>query len=846
MERPDEGRRRTDEALAALEQRIASVYEQAAKELQPEIDGYFSQFAQRDAQQKALLEAGEITEEGYKQWRLAQIGRGRRLEALRDQVAERVTRANETAVAYVNDATPGIYTLNRNYAAYTIEQAAGEVGFTLWDEQAVKRLSAEQPELMPYYPPERAVRRGIDLAYGKQQVTAGITSSILQGRSVRHMADDLQRRITAMSRDSAIRTARTAVTGAQNAGRMDGYTAAEKMGIRLKKEWLATLDGRTRHSHAALDGERRDNGQPFSNGCMFPGDPSGAPKEVYNCFIGETQVASDGKIVRSYKHKYEGELIKIETASGVHFSCTPNHPILTPRGWVAAAFLNDGDDLLIASIGDGMNAWGNPHINHIFPRMDALHEFFNEFFGKRTCALGVNFHGDIPATDVEIVTHKRFLWDDGNLSGRKSVYELLLKLANKSFMGKGAAMKHLWRICKAALRFVRGICKPLSLLWRSLRHPGIHRFGASADGDTGVIEPAIDNLPTDPVFLCEFLDRLPCKVFTDNIIRINRIVAKCHVYNLQTATGHYFVNTSIPHTNGMYNGSFAIAKNCRCTLIADVEGVDASDVLRRDRDGLLPDMTFAQWEDSKRGAKGASSFPHHWTDEGAGQEGDIADGVRRAAKSLLHSETVVGFDGLPKDVQAAFREGLIHAAPEARTVLRREYRKADYILATGKKSYYRSGTASDIITLGAGASPSTLAHELFHRLDQGHSISKTLTAGLTQDYVGLNVRSNGEIADFLMRQYPFAFATNPLRGNTTLKEAYRGISDIISGLSDGEINLGFRHDTEYWKLKGAVESEAWAQFGRIQYENDSDALKMLADIFPKFSKSAMLALKGLI
>lgn len=601
MERPDEGRRRTDEALAALEQQIASVYEQAAKELQPEIDGYFSQFAQRDAQQKALLEAGEITEEGYKQWRLAQIGRGRRLEALRDQVAERVTRANETAAAYVNDATPGIYTLNRNYAAYTIEQAAGEVGFTLWDEQTVKRLSAEQPELMPYYPPERAVRRGIDLAYGKQQVTAGITSSILQGRSVRHMADDLQRRITAMSRDSAIRTARTAATGAQNAGRLDGYTAAEKMGIRLKKEWLATLDSRTRHSHAALDGERRDNGQPFSNGCMFPGDPSGAPKEVYNCFIGETQVVSDGKIVRSYKHKYEGELIKIETASGVHFSCTPNHPILTPRGWVAAAFLNDGDDLLIASIGDDMNAWGNPHINHIFPRMDALHEFFNEFFGKRTCALGVNFHGDIPATDVEIVTHKRFLWDDGNLSGRKSVYELLLKLANKSFMGKGAAVKHLWCICKAALRFVRGVCKPLSLIWRSLRHPGIHRFGASADGDTGVIEPAIDNLPTDPVFLCEFLDRLPCKVFTDNIIRINRIVAKCHVYNLQTATGHYFVNTSIPQTNGMYNGNFAIAHNCRCTLIADVEGVDASDALRRGRDGLLPDMTFAQWEAGKRG-----------------------------------------------------------------------------------------------------------------------------------------------------------------------------------------------------------------------------------------------------
>ena len=49
------------------------------------------------------------------------------------------------------------------------------------------------------------------------------------------MADDLQKRITTMSRDSAIRTARTAVTGAQNAGRMDSYAAAEKMGIKLKR-----------------------------------------------------------------------------------------------------------------------------------------------------------------------------------------------------------------------------------------------------------------------------------------------------------------------------------------------------------------------------------------------------------------------------------------------------------------------------------------------------------------------------------------------------------------------------------------------------------------------------------
>ena len=225
----------------------------------------------------------EWTEADYKQWRLNQIGRGERYQAMRDKVAHRVTDANAVAVSYTNDATPGIYSLNRNYAAYTIESVAGDVGFDLWDEQTVKRLVVEQPGLMPYYPKNRALKRGIALAYGKKQITASVTSSILQGKSIKGMADDLQRRIITMGRSSAIRTARTAVTGAQNAGRMDSYAAAEKMGIKLKKQWLATLDNRTRHSHAMLDGEKVDQDKKFSNGCRFPGDPQGPAWEIYNC-----------------------------------------------------------------------------------------------------------------------------------------------------------------------------------------------------------------------------------------------------------------------------------------------------------------------------------------------------------------------------------------------------------------------------------------------------------------------------------------------------------------------------------------------------------------------------------
>lgn len=297
MEKADEGHKLTDKELAKLEQRIAKLYKEAADELTDTVKAYFEQFEKRDAAMKEKLDAGEITEQQYKQWRLAQMGRGKRFTALRDKVAERYTDANATAVAYVNDATPGIYSLNRNYAAYKIEQVSGKADFTLWDEQTVKRLIVERPELMPYYPPKRALQRGIDLKYGKQQITASVTSSILQGKSIPKIANDLQSRMQDMSRASAIRTARTAVTAAQNAGRLDTYRAAQDMGIKLKKRWLATLDNRTRHAHAMLDGQTVDVDKPFKvDGyeLMYPGDSSAPGYLVYNCRC--TQIAEvDGE-----------------------------------------------------------------------------------------------------------------------------------------------------------------------------------------------------------------------------------------------------------------------------------------------------------------------------------------------------------------------------------------------------------------------------------------------------------------------------------------------------------------------------------------------------------------------
>ena len=294
----DELDKLSDKELEKLEQKLHKLYKDASESMSETIKEYFADFERRDAQMKKVMESGEITKEQYTQWRLAQIGRGKRFEDLRDKLAERMTKANEVAAAYVNDATPGIYSLNMNYTAYEIEKAHGNIGFTVWDDETIRRLALDEPELMPYYPPKRAVKRGIDLAYGARQITAQVTSSILLGDSVYDMADKLQGRIEEMSRTSAIRAARTASTAAQNGGRQASYERAAAMGIPLRKRWIATKDMRTRHEHGVADGQTVPFDEPFTVGgekLMFPGDATAASGwNLYNCRCSMRTVEKDG------------------------------------------------------------------------------------------------------------------------------------------------------------------------------------------------------------------------------------------------------------------------------------------------------------------------------------------------------------------------------------------------------------------------------------------------------------------------------------------------------------------------------------------------------------------------
>ena len=157
--------------------------------------------------------------------------------------------------AYINEKTPLIIALNRNFEAYMIKSLVpdkqikeiGDIAFNLVDEHTVKRLTVRKQKILP----PRRVLKSKDVHWNKKKLQNALLQGILQGDSIGKLAGRFQD-VTGMNHTAAIRNARTAFTGAQNGGRQAAYEEAYQMGIDVVKHWTATKDLRTRDSHSCL------------------------------------------------------------------------------------------------------------------------------------------------------------------------------------------------------------------------------------------------------------------------------------------------------------------------------------------------------------------------------------------------------------------------------------------------------------------------------------------------------------------------------------------------------------------------------------------------------------------
>ena len=280
----DAAHKATDKALEKLKEKLGATYAEAAQMAEDKFDDYMAAFAKKDALHKADVASGKWTQKQYEQWRKAQLLSSKQLADVRDIVAQDLQNVDKIAQSMIKEHQMDVYALNHNYATFQVKKDAHvDSSYALYDHDTVRRLMMDDPALLP--PPSAKKQKEIEasgIKWNKQKLNSTFTASIMAGDSIPAMAAKISI-VADMDCRAAIRNARTMTTGAEAAGRLDAFKRLQDMGVNLMQKWVATLDPRTRTSHANLDGDTVKVGAHFSNGLRFPGDPDGLPREVYNC-----------------------------------------------------------------------------------------------------------------------------------------------------------------------------------------------------------------------------------------------------------------------------------------------------------------------------------------------------------------------------------------------------------------------------------------------------------------------------------------------------------------------------------------------------------------------------------
>lgn len=217
-------------------------------------------------------------------------------------------------------------------------------------------------------------------------------------------------------------------------------------------------------------------------------------------------------------------------------------------------------------------------------------------------------------------------------------------------------------------------------------------------------------------------------------------------------------------------------------------------------------------------------------------QGDISGLVRKIFPENLEKQT------------KTFNRNLINVKDEnIYQLLRQSYKRVEFKRSDGRRSFFRK--TENAVYLAKGAEPDTIAHELFHEIDGLYGITEhgLLKHNLQKDYIRLKklyFDNSDSPLDVLYLKHPEMFDES--YEHLTMKKSYRGISDIINGMSGGKINCGYGHSKEYWKKDRALEKEVWAQYGRMYYSEDNKVLDVLKEIFPDTTNEFERIIKEMI
>lgn len=295
-----------------------------------------------------------------------------------------------------------------------------------------------------------------------------------------------------------------------------------------------------------------------------------------HCVIGST--VTHATATRSLSRRwYAGEFIVIRTSAGDELTITPNHPVLTNRGWVPAGLLTEADDVVRCT-----SIKRDPVV---VPDEDDVPTSVEDRF--RSAMVGglvavpfasEDFHGDAGDGEVHVVPangnlsmgaqsplsqHGQELalagrrWTGVYLSGLCSLHQhaLLDSLPTDGIVGLGDLGlpflgRHLGGPVLPGLR-------PAPYLGSAIhQHPPQGNAGDAVGLRQGQLALPVSvpgyevvggGQQTSPDSGVRLLRRLAGRVSLDRIATLHRVNLACHVYNLSTDDGWYAADNIVVH-----------------------------------------------------------------------------------------------------------------------------------------------------------------------------------------------------------------------------------------------------------------------------------------------------------
>lgn len=244
-----------------------------------------------------------------------------------------------------------------------------------------------------------------------------------------------------------------------------------------------------------------------------------------NCVVGGT-IVSGPRVLAGTTRWYEGEIVELKTGNGHLLTVTPNHPVLTPEGWVAAGLLKEGSYVVSCSRGewDGAEFFltvVDPDDYQVPAVVEDVARSVGETGGVVPITMPVtskDFHGDGIGSEICVVRSDGFLRNRGDASFvQPSLKEFLVfgDSAHSLFSSQSSTASVYEGLGFVSDSVVSGFGIP-SILFRSAL--GMYqRFGLPQGStlDAGYTEPDSDSASGYTVFMGQELLRLASKILLD-------------------------------------------------------------------------------------------------------------------------------------------------------------------------------------------------------------------------------------------------------------------------------------------------------------------------------------------